>query len=81
LDRQPVRAGTRAPLWSQYVEHSDFLAVHAQALMDLTEILLLAGQPRAATPILNEATRLWEQKGNLVAAARTRRVRAPASAR
>ena len=78
---EPARAEELAREAVAYVKHSDFLPVHAQALMDLAEILLLAGQPRAATPILNEATRLWEQKGNLVAAARTRRVRAPALAR
>ena len=78
---EPARAEALAREAVAYVEHSDFLPVHAQALMDLAEIRLLAGQPEAATPILTEATRLWEHKGNLVAAARTRRVRAPASAR
>jgi len=64
-----------------FVEGSDFLPVLAEALTDLAEILRLAGRPAAAVPVLDEATRLWDEKGNVVAAARTRETRARSSAR
>ncbi len=51
-----------------FVEQSDFLAVHADALMDLAEILRLDGRPREGGPSVEEAIRLYEQKGNVVAA-------------
>jgi DNA-binding SARP family transcriptional activator/tetratricopeptide (TPR) repeat protein len=77
----PERAEELAREAVGYVEQGDFLPVHAQALMDLAEILRLAGQGDAALPILDDATRLWERKGNVLAAARTRKVRASALAR
>jgi hypothetical protein len=55
-----------------FVEQSDFLPVHAGALMDLAEILLLAGRPGEVGPAVEEAIRLYEQKGNVVAAAKAR---------
>ena len=55
-----------------FIEDSDFIPVHAQALMDLEEVLRLAGRPSEGLPILDRAVRLWEQKGNVVAAARAR---------
>jgi DNA-binding SARP family transcriptional activator len=55
-----------------YIEDSDFIPVHAQALMDLEEVLRLGGQPSKGVPILDRAVRLWEQKGNVVAAAHAR---------
>jgi DNA-binding SARP family transcriptional activator/tetratricopeptide (TPR) repeat protein len=55
-----------------FVEQSDFLPVHADALMDLAEILRLAGCPGEAGPAVEEAIRLYEQKGNVVAAAKAR---------
>jgi DNA-binding SARP family transcriptional activator len=55
-----------------FVEQSDFLPVHADALMDLAEILRLAGHPGEAKPAAEEAIRLYEQKGNVVAAAKAR---------
>jgi len=61
-----------------YVEQSDFIPVHAQALMDLEEVLRLAGRPAEGLPMLDQAVRLWEQKGNVVAAAHARERKARA---
>jgi hypothetical protein len=61
-----------------YIEDSDFIPVHAQALMDLEEVLRLVGRPSEGVPILDQAVRLWEQKGNVVAAAHARERKARA---
>lgn len=56
------------------VEQTDLLSDHGDALLDLTEVLRLAPRPTASyerTLVLN-AVALYEQKGNLVAAARGR---------
>ena len=55
-----------------FVEQSDFLPFHAEALLDLAEILLLAGRAEEKPPVLEKAVRLWEEKGNVVAAEKTR---------
>ena len=49
---------------------TDMLNAHAEALVDLAEILSLAG--RDARSELDRALALYEQKGNLVMAERTR---------
>ena len=46
------------------------LNAHADALLDLAEVLALAGQD--ARPELEQALALYERKGNLVMAERTR---------
>jgi hypothetical protein len=46
------------------------LNAHADALRDLAEVLALAG--RDARPELEQALALYERKGNLVMAERTR---------
>jgi tetratricopeptide (TPR) repeat protein len=51
-------------------EETDMLNAHADALIDLAEVLALAG--RDATPELERALALYERKGNLVMAERTR---------
>jgi tetratricopeptide (TPR) repeat protein len=51
---------------------TDFLELHARALADLAEVLRLTGRPQEALAELDRALRLHEQKGNLVAAAKTR---------
>ena len=51
-------------------EETDMLNAHADALIDLAEVLALAG--RDATPELDRALALYERKGNLVMAERTR---------
>ena len=52
------------------VETTDMLNDHAAALVDLAEVLALGG--RHARAELEEALALYERKGNLVMAARTR---------
>ena len=56
-------------------ERSDYLNLHARAIEDLVEILRLAERPQAALDELEPAIRLHEQKGNVVAVARTRALR------
>ena len=49
---------------------TDMLNAHADALIDLAEVLALAGQDARAE--LEQALALYERKGNLVMAERTR---------
>jgi hypothetical protein len=51
---------------------SDFLESHGDALMDLAEVLRLAGQPDQAAVAVSQALQLYEQKGSVVSAARAR---------
>ncbi|MBA2460725.1 MAG: AAA family ATPase, partial [Actinobacteria bacterium] len=51
-------------------EETDMLNAHADALVDLAEVLALAGQDARAE--LEQALTLYERKGNLVMAERTR---------
>jgi class 3 adenylate cyclase/tetratricopeptide (TPR) repeat protein len=51
-------------------EETDMLNAHADALRDLAEVLTVAGQDPAAA--LEQALGLYERKGNLVMAERTR---------
>ena len=50
----------------------DFLDSHGDALMALAEVLRLAARAQDAGAALEHAVRLYEQKGNLVSAARAR---------
>ncbi len=45
---------------------------HAKALADLAEVLELAGRREEAAAALEQALELYERKGNLVMAERTR---------
>jgi tetratricopeptide (TPR) repeat protein len=49
-------------------ESTDFLEDHAQAVGALAEVLRIAGQPEESAAALQEAIRLHEKKGNVVAA-------------
>jgi class 3 adenylate cyclase/tetratricopeptide (TPR) repeat protein len=49
------------------------LELHAKALADFAEVMLLADRPREARSALEDAVRLHERKGNLPAAERIRR--------
>jgi Flp pilus assembly protein TadD len=44
----------------------------ANALMDLAEVLTLAGKTSEAEPVLADAVRRFEEKGNIVSAGRAR---------
>jgi tetratricopeptide (TPR) repeat protein len=53
-------------------ERTELILVHAQALLDLAEVLRLAALPAEAGAAVERALRLYEQKGDLVSAERTR---------
>jgi class 3 adenylate cyclase len=53
-------------------EQTDMLNAHADALMDLAEVRTLAGKPGHGAQAAERALALYEQKGNLASAARTR---------
>jgi tetratricopeptide (TPR) repeat protein len=55
-----------------FIEQSDFLLVHAEALIDLAEVLRLTGRVEEAARSLEESVRLCEQKGSVLTAARAR---------
>jgi DNA-binding SARP family transcriptional activator len=51
-------------------EQTDFLVVHGDALMILADVLRLGDRADEAVPVVEKALRLYEQKENLVSAAR-----------
>ncbi len=51
---------------------TDALNMRGDAYMDLAEVVLLAARPKEAADSLEEAIRLYEEKGNLVSAERAR---------
>jgi predicted ATPase len=51
---------------------TDFFVLRGDALMDLAEVLRAAGREADAVPFVEQALELYEQKGNVVAAARAR---------
>jgi tetratricopeptide (TPR) repeat protein len=51
---------------------TDYLDLRAQAATDLAEVLRLAGRRRESASALEEAIRLYEEKGNVAAAGRLR---------
>jgi class 3 adenylate cyclase/tetratricopeptide (TPR) repeat protein len=55
-------------------EKTDDINLHADALMALAHVLRLADRPSDALPVLEEALRLYERKGNLVSAGSARAV-------
>jgi Tetratricopeptide repeat len=63
------------------VQETDDLNGHADTLADLAVVLVASGRLEEASDVLDEATRLYEGKGNLVGAevARRRRVELRAS--
>jgi tetratricopeptide (TPR) repeat protein len=56
----------------RFAESSDFLQSHAEALVDLAEVLTLAGRPAEAVPHVEKAIQLHEEKGNVLAVERVR---------
>jgi len=51
-------------------EQTDFLVVHADALVDLAEVLRRGGHTTEAVPTLREALGLYDRKGNVVSSRR-----------
>ena len=66
---EAVRLGSQAVALA---ERTDYLDVHAQAIADLAEVLRLADRPEESGAALEQAIRLYEQKGNVAAARRLR---------
>jgi len=58
-------------------ESTDFLDMRASALLALANVLRVAGRPHDAKPLIDDAVRLYEQKGNRTAAANARALLAP----
>jgi tetratricopeptide (TPR) repeat protein len=55
-----------------FAAESDFLVYHGDALMDLADVLRLAARPQEAASVLEQALRLYEQKCNILSAAKAR---------
>jgi hypothetical protein len=55
-----------------FAAESDFLNAHGEALVDLAEVLEIAGRPSEGVPVLEQAIQLFELKENVVSAARAR---------
>ncbi|MGH3019978.1 MAG: adenylate/guanylate cyclase domain-containing protein [Gaiellaceae bacterium] len=53
-------------------EETDGLNLHGDALLDLADVLLAGDRPTEAVAVVKRALSLYERKGNLVSAARTR---------
>jgi DNA-binding SARP family transcriptional activator/tetratricopeptide (TPR) repeat protein len=53
-------------------ERTDFILMHATTLRSLAEVLLARGDQRGAAGAIRSALELYERKGNVVAAERTR---------
>jgi tetratricopeptide (TPR) repeat protein len=62
------------------VEGTEALILHAETLLDLAEVLRLAGRSEEAAPLVARALSLYEQKGVVPGAARARRLLAAAAA-
>jgi predicted ATPase/DNA-binding SARP family transcriptional activator/class 3 adenylate cyclase len=70
--RRAAEAERLAQQAVRLAEQTDWLDEHADALVDLAEVLRRAGRSEQATPLVHEALRLYEHKGNLVAAEQAR---------
>jgi tetratricopeptide (TPR) repeat protein len=55
-----------------FASASDFLNAHGDALLDLAEVLQLAGREADAAPAIEKALTVFVQKGNIVATDRAR---------
>jgi tetratricopeptide (TPR) repeat protein len=53
-------------------EPTDLLVIHADALLDLADVLVTSGQSSAAEAAARRGLELYERKGNLVSAGRSR---------
>ncbi len=53
-------------------ERTDFLELHADALLGLAEVLALAGRADEGRPAIEQAIRLFERKGSVLGVERAR---------
>ena len=67
LPREATRLADRA-------DETDFTVLRADAFMDLAEVLRTAGREAESVLFVAQALELYEQKGNVVAAGRARRI-------
>ena len=97
LVSQIIWRGTRARLLARRSEHeaaerlardavelaesTDYLNFHGDALVDLAHVCASAGRAEEAAETLERARRLYEEKGNVVSAERTRRALAELTGR
>ena len=65
---EPAEAERLAREATALAARTDYLHYHAQAVADLAEILRLSGQSKEPVAVAKEAIRLYEEKGNVVAA-------------
>ena len=49
---------------------TDLLGIQGDAVVDLADVLTVLGQPQKAASALADAAALYEEKGNVVSAAR-----------
>jgi tetratricopeptide (TPR) repeat protein len=70
----PAESERRARLAVESWEGSDYLVDRANALMDLAEVLRLAGRPEESSRVVADALRLYDQKGSLLLADRARSI-------
>jgi DNA-binding SARP family transcriptional activator len=71
---QPERGEALAREAVRLAASSDFLGLHADALLDLAEILRQKGPTDEASAAVEEAAQLFERKGNVVSARRARKL-------
>jgi tetratricopeptide (TPR) repeat protein len=66
---EAVRVATEAV---DMISHTDYLDLHGSACLDMAEVLTMAGEPGDARRLRETALELFEQKGCVVMASRTR---------
>jgi tetratricopeptide (TPR) repeat protein len=71
-------AEARAREAVELLEQTDYVLFHAHVLLDLAEVLRLAGRPEEADGAREEAASLLERKGNVVGARKARATAAEA---
>ena len=76
LTPRPAGGASALECWlaivKELAEQTDSLKGHGDTLMDLAEVLGLAGQSQEAAEAIHQALKLYDQKGNLVLAAKAR---------
>ena len=71
---EPAAAEALAREAVALADETDFTVLRADAFMDLAEVLRTAGRANESASFVAQALELYEQKGNVVAAGRARRI-------